>query len=50
MPLLDKHGTCWSSAVLLDFISFLFVLHLNKQEELTVNVETKKLWRNTQVH
>ena len=39
-----KHGPRFSSAVLLDFISFLFVLDLNKHEELTVNVETKKLW------
>lgn len=43
MPCLVKHGTRVSSAVLSDFISFLFALDLNKHEELTMNVETEKL-------
>ena len=41
---LVKHGIRLSAAVLLDFISVLFVLDLNKHEELTVNVEVKQLW------
>lgn len=38
-----KHRTRVSSAVLSDFISFLFALDLNKHEELTVNVDMEKL-------
>ena len=41
---LVKHGIRLSAAVLLDFISVLFVLDLNKHEELTVNVEHEQLW------